>query len=293
MAYLTASIQLIRPEQWVKNLLVAVPLALTPMALTATNLLLVLQLFLAFCFLASALYVVNDWVDRKRDRQHPQKRLRPLAAGTVPRPLAAVLMLGLLCAAMALVWPLTHEVYYWFATYLLLNTAYSAQLKHIPVIDIMAIAASFIIRLQAGIALFDITASPWIYVLTGLLALFIAAAKRRDDLVIAMDGAHRKSLVGYSKSFLDLIIHICLSALVIAYIIYTTDAAAIARANNHPLIITVPFVLYGVLRYLQLTVVLEKSGAPVRLLYRDLPLQLTCIGWLATFLALLYLPPSS
>lgn len=280
---------LIRPRQWIKNVFVAAPLFFTPDKMSPSTVLLVFAGVVAFSLAASAVYCLNDLRDREADRRHPVKRDRPLASGAVSPGAATVLMAVLTVAALGAAAALSLRVFVVFASYLAMNVAYSVYLKRVAIIDVLIVAFGFVLRIEAGSLLIDTEPSAWILIVTGLLALFIALAKRRDDVVRDMGAEHRKSLDGYSRQFLDASIMAVLSMLLVSYLIFTTDEAVMERLGTHRLYFTAPFVIAGVLRYLQLTVVYERSGSPTDLVYRDAGLQVSIAGWLMTFAIILYM----
>lgn len=274
---------LLRPHQWVKNAFVGAPLFFTPAALSQSSALLVAGGVAAFCAVSSAVYIANDFLDRESDREHPQKRLRPLAAGTVPVPLALGLMCLLVAGGLALALALSPAFAGISAAYLALNLAYSFYLKRIAILDLMVIAFGFVLRVQAGALLIAVTPSSWIIIMTGLLALFLGLAKRRDDLAKRLGGDHRRSLDGYTFRFLDTASAVVTAALLVAYLIYTTDQSVMARLGTEDLYVTAPFVVFGILRYLQITLVEERSGSPTAIVLTDPPMIATVLGWLGAF----------
>jgi len=282
------AIVLLRPHQWIKNAFVAAPLFFTPKLATAENVLLVAAGVLCFCALSSAVYVVNDYIDRNADRHHPTKRTRPLAAGTVSTRTAFVLLVLLLVLGLSGAALLSPYFLAICVGYLGLNLAYSSGLKQVSILDVMIIALGFVLRVEAGAALIGTEPTVWIIVCTGLLALFLALAKRRDDLVKALPGDHRRSLDGYNRSFLDASVTIVLAALVVSYTIYTVDPLVMRRMGSEHLYLTVPFVLAGMLRYLQITLVEERSGSPTRIILSDRFMIGSVLGWVATFGVILY-----
>jgi 4-hydroxybenzoate polyprenyltransferase len=285
---LKAILSLIRPQQWVKNAFVAAPLFFTPTALSLGNLQAVAGGIASFCALASALYILNDFADRDADRRHPKKRYRPLAAGTVSLPTASVLCLALLAAGFGLAIVLPGGVVTTIGLYVALSAAYSLGLKRLAILDVMIIAFGFVLRVEAGAVLIDVQPSAWILIMSGLLALFLALAKRRDDLSLELDSEHRRSLSGYSKPFLDVAVAAVLGALLVAYLIYTTDPAVMARLGTAQIFYTAPFVVMGILRYLQITLVEERAGSPTAILLTDPFTILTVLGWVLTFGWLIY-----
>jgi 4-hydroxybenzoate polyprenyltransferase len=281
-------IRLARPKHWVKNAFVAAPLFFTPDAISAASLQAVALAVVAFSLAASAVYIVNDYFDRTADRLHPLKRTRPIADGRVSGPAAIGLAGALVVAAFALSLRLPADFGRLLAVYLAINAAYSARLKHVSLLDVLIVAAGFVLRVAAGAAAAGVSASVWIVVCTGLLALFLALAKRRDDLVAAMDASHRGALDGYNLRFVDTAIAVVLGALLVSYVIYTADANVIRRFGTDRLYLTVPFVVAGVLRYLQIALVEERSGSPTDLAVGDRFLAVCVLGWIATFGWLIY-----
>lgn len=286
---LPSIIRLLRPKQWIKNGFVAAPLFFTPDKVSADSLLDVLAGFAVFCMVASAVYCLNDLRDAEADRGHPVKKNRPVASGVIS-PATATTMMALLFAAGAALGAWRVPAILWVVgAYFAINIAYTIHLKHIAILDVLIVSFGFVLRVEAGALIVGITPSAWILIVTGLLALFIALAKRRDDIVRDLNAQHRKSLDGYTLPFLDGSLMAVLSTLLVSYLIFTTDQAVMARLGSEQLYFTGPFVIAGVLRYLQLTIVYERSGSPTDLVYRDLGLQLSIVGWLATFVWLLYL----
>jgi 4-hydroxybenzoate polyprenyltransferase len=282
-------IVLLRPQQWIKNLFVAAPLFFTPAAVSLGAVGQVALGIACFSALASAMYVLNDWCDRESDRQHPLKRLRPLAAGTIGAAPALLLALGLAVAGFAVALLLLPFAFTQLLVgYAGLNIAYSFGLKRIAILDVMLIAIGFVLRVYGGGFLIGVLPTVWIIACTLLLALFLALAKRRDDIVRGMEEGHRPSLAGYNAPFLDTAIAIVLAALLVCYLLYTTQPQNMARLHSDKLFLTVPFVIAGVLRYLQITIVEHRSGSPTRLAVSDRFLLLAIIGWLVTFALLIY-----
>jgi decaprenyl-phosphate phosphoribosyltransferase len=282
------AIRLLRIRQWVKNAFIAAPLFFTPSVVSPESVLRVVAGIVCFCALSSAVYILNDYVDRESDRLHETKRHRPLASGAVS-PATALGMMGVLVLA-GFTGAVTLDLGFASigAAYFALNVAYSFGLKRVPILDVMIIALGFVLRVYAGGALIGVSPTVWIIVCTGLLALFLALAKRRDDLAKGLGGDHRASLAGYSTRFLDTAVSIVLGALVVSYIIYTTDTGNRERFGTDQLFITTPFVIAAVLRYLQITIVEERSGSPTDIVLTDRFLILAALGWLATFGWLIY-----
>lgn len=281
-------IRLIRPRQWVKNAFVVAPLFFTPDALTSHNITDVIFGVLSFCALASSVYIINDYMDREADRLHPEKRNRPLAAGTVSTNQAFTMLAALLVIGVGLALLLSTNFALIALLYLVVNLAYSLVLKHTSIIDVMLVALGYVLRVYAGAELIGVQASVWIITCTGLISLFIALAKRRDDLVKRLATDHRAALKGYTKQFLDTSIAIVLAGLLVSYILYTTQPDVMHRAGTTRLYLTTPFVIMGVLRYLQIAQVEERSGSPTNVLTSDRFLIGCVLGWVLSYGALLY-----
>lgn len=285
-------LRLLRPEQWIKNGFVAAPLFFTPEAVNRHNLLLVAIAVIAFSLLASAIYVFNDWCDRAADRLHPTKRLRPLASGAVSSGVGLAVAALCLAAGAALALAVLPPAATALAiAYAAMSALYSAKLKHVAILDVLVVATGFVLRVEVGAAAIEVTPTVWIVVCTFLLALFLALAKRRDDLVKLAKGSgdtHRPALGGYNLQFVDTALGVVLAALLVSYLIYTTDAGVIAKFHTDKLYITAPFVAAGVLRYLQIALVEQRSGSPTDLALTDRFLILSIVGWIAVFAALLY-----
>jgi len=281
-------LRLCRPHQWTKNAFVAAALFFTPEAMTLANAGRVALGIIAFSLVASAAYVVNDLVDRAADRQHPTKRHRPLASGAARPEPALLLAAALLAAGVAIGLWLGLPFLCWLVGYLALTLSYSLALKRLSIVDVMAIAVGFVLRLEAGAAVIGAVPSVWILLCTFLLALFLAIAKRRDDIVGLLTIEHRRSLAGYTKAFLDIAMAVVLAALMVFYALYTTDTAVMTRLGSDRLYLSVPIVLAGCLRYLQMALVEERSGAPTELFWRDPFLLISVALWAALMALLIY-----
>lgn len=281
---------LMRPRQYAKNLFIFFPLffalKITALDLLAKNVL----AFLSFCMIASAVYIFNDYRDIEEDRKHPKKKIRPLAAGTVTVPQAIILAIFLAITGLTIGMYLGLVFTKFLIVYLVMNILYSLWLKKISLIDIFIIGIGFLLRVFSGAVASGMPASMWITIMTFLLALFIALAKRRDDVLLSNSGNEvRKSIRGYNLEFLNAAMTMMAPVILIAYILYTISHDVIERFHNQYLYLTVVFVILGLLRYMQITFVENKSGSPTEILFRDRFIQLSLIGWLATFVILIYL----
>ena len=245
--------------------------------------------FLVFCLVSSTVYLVNDLVDIEQDRAHPVKRRRPLAAGLLPVRVAVAAAPALALLGLGLGSLLGWRFLFATVAYVGLMVAYSFWLKHIVLVDVFTIAAGFVLRAVAGAVVIDVPVSPWLYLCTVLGALFLGFAKRRHELLLLNDSAsqHRQILQEYSPQLLDQAIAVVTSSIVMAYSLYTFSAEGLP--SNGAMMLTIPFVLYGIFRYLYLTHLKNEGGNPEEILLRDKPLVLDIALWLAFSVAILYI----
>ena len=279
-----------RPKQWVKNAIIFAALVFDRQLSNLPALLHILAGFILFCFISSSVYLINDILDKEADKNHPKKSNRPIASGKLPVKLAIIIVIIILLVVFPVSYLLSPIFLLIIATYFFLNLAYSICLKHIPLIDVLVIAAGFVLRVAAGVSLIEVERfSPWLYVVTTLGALYLGFGKRRAELALLAGDAnsHRKVLDGYTIPFLDQLIIVVSSTTIIAYSLYTFSAPNLP--DNHAMMLTIPFVIYGVFRYLYLVQVKEEGGAPEDLLFSDRPLQLTLVLWGLTVLIVFYL----
>lgn len=270
-----ALIKTLRIRQWTKNSFVLMALVFD---LQLKNLEAVersLIGFFVFCLLASAVYIFNDIKDVEADRLHPKKRNRPIASGKLPIPIAYAEAGVLLAITLPVAYLLSPIFFLICLTYFLTNLAYSQWLKHIPVLDVLILASGFVLRVGGGVSIIQVERfSPWLYLMTMLLALYMGFGKRRTELATLAEVAnsHRRVLDGYTLPFLDQLITIVSSTTIIAYSLYTFSAPNLPE--DHSMMLTIPFVVYGIFRYLYLIQVKQEGGAPEELLLTDRPLQL-------------------
>ena len=246
--------------------------------------------FVAFSLAASGVYILNDLRDVEEDRLHPEKRDRPLASGIVTEEQAVCLMVLLWILGFSLMASVSSTAVGILGVYVIMNIAYSLHLKYVAIIDIAIVATGFVLRLFVGAAAADITLSIWIVVMTFLLSLFIALAKRRDDVLIYLNTGKktRRVVEGYNLRFLDTAMAIMASVVIVAYTIYTTSPQVVAKMHCKYLYLTAAFVVIGILRYLQIVFVMEESGSPTRIVLTDRFIQLTILGWGVTFAWIIY-----
>ena len=287
---LRALVSSLRPRQWTKNgivyfaFLFTIHQAWDPQELGTVGTLFgkTTLAFLLFCMITGAVYLFNDMMDIERDKQHPRKHLRPLPSGQLPLPLAAASSLFLASASLSLAFLLEPNFGVVTLVYLVVMVGYTLFLKRVALLDVMSISAGFVLRAAAGAVVIDVPISPWLYICTGLGALLIALGKRRNELQIAGDNSkmQRDVLGDYTTSFLDQLIAIVAPSTLVAYILYTFTADGLP--DNHSMMLTIPFVVYGLFRYLYLMHRKNLGETPEEILLTDRPIVATITLWLAT-----------
>jgi 4-hydroxybenzoate polyprenyltransferase len=281
----------LRPGQWTKNLLVFAALVFAERLFDPAAALTAAAAFLIFCALSGVVYLVNDIADRHTDREHPLKRHRPIAAGTLPVATAAAAAGTIGTLALAAAFALRWQFGVVAAAYVALQFWYSGPLKHIVIIDVLALSIGFVLRAAGGALAIDVMISHWLFVCTILGAMFIALAKRRHELVLLADGApsHRPILGEYSPYLLDQMIAVVTASTLIAYILYTISPET-AEKFGTDLGLTIPFPIYGIFRYLYLVHRREGGGSPAELLINDRPLLVCAMLWVAAVVIIIYQP---
>lgn len=288
-------VRLLRPGQYLKNSFIFLPLFFSAkmghIELLTKNFI----SFIAFCLIASAVYILNDLRDVEDDKKHPVKRFRPLASGHILPGQAVKVMASLLIAGFSLSVYISSLLNSYLLLlilcfYLLLNILYTVKLKHVAILDVTIIAIGFILRLFTGSITSGVPLSMWIILITFLLALFLALAKRRDDILISQENSQniRKSIDGYNLEFINAAMVVMASLTVMSYIMYTISPDVVARVRSDRLYLTTGFVVVGLMRYMQVTFVEQTSGAPTKVLGRDRFLQLVILGWIISFIFILY-----
>lgn len=278
-----------RPKQWAKSVFIFTALVFDRKLLNQNAFLDTLAGAILFSLVASAVYLINDITDLKADKQHPKKRLRPIASGKLPLSVAWGAVIGLILISLFLAYYLSKEFFLICTIYLTLNLVYSAWLKHIPLIDVIVLASFYVLRVQAGVSLIDVQRfSPWLYVVTSLFALFIGLGKRRAELVLQIEnsGESRPVLDGYSVALLDQLINIVSGTTIVAYSLYTFSAENLPENNS--MMLSIPFVLYGIFRYLYL-IQIGEGGAPEDIALTDRPLQAAILLWSLSILLIFYI----
>jgi 4-hydroxybenzoate polyprenyltransferase len=279
-----------RPKQWTKNIFFFAALVFDAKLFDPAYALPSLAGFLLLCLTSGTVYLLNDLVDLEKDKQHPVKRNRPLPSGRLSRQAAIGALILFIIVGQPLGYLLDPAYGVILSSYLILQILYSFALKHIVLIDVMTIAAGFVLRVGAGVAMVDVERfSPWLYVCMTLLALFLGFGKRRHELVLLRENAnnHRAILDEYSLALLDQIITIVIAGTIIAYALYTFSAEGLPE--NHLMMLTIPFVLYGLFRYLYLIHAKGQGGAPEEILLGDIPFIINAILWAASVVLIFYI----
>ena len=280
----------LRPRQWVKNVFVFAALVFDQKLTDWPVLLKTIFAFVLFCMISSTVYIVNDLADIEKDKQHPKKKRRALPSGQLQPWFAVLSVVAILAVCLPLSFWLDPYFGLIIVGYFLLNLAYSFALKNVVIIDVMVVASGFVLRVAAGVVVVDAERfSPWLYLCMIFLALFLAIGKRRHELVLLEEGAnsHRKILDQYNLKLLDDMTYLVTTGAVIAYSLYTFSAVNLPA--NHAMMLTIPFVIYGVFRYQYIIHVKGEGGAPEMLLYTDMPLLLDFILWGLSVVLIMYL----
>lgn len=273
--------KLLRVKQYIKNVLLFAPVFFASNIVNINTLIKLLIAFIGFSLVTSFIYILNDIKDKNADANHETKCKRPVASGAIK--VKSALLTALFCICLGLF--ICHNIYVYL--YILINLLYVFKLKQYALLDIIVIALGYLIRLFIGGSISNVELSPWIIIMTFLLALFLASSKRYDDLKYI--GPIRDCSLEYNSAFLESLMSILASITVVAYIIYTLSAEIIEKFNCEYLYMTSLFVLVGILRYLQITFVLKKSGSPTDIIYKDWFIKITVLLWIASFTCIIYL----
>lgn len=289
-SYMKSIIRLIRVRHWVKNLFLFIPSFFAGHLFRTDELLMVLAGAFAFSLVASGVYVINDYQDRVVDRLHPTKKLRPLAAGEIGTVTAWILIITLVASGLLLSAALEMAFFYLLLTYFVMNLGYSFGLKNIPILDLFIVSLGFLIRIYSGGVIADLPITHWLSIMILLLALFLIIAKRRDDILINAQngGIIRKSTQSYNLDFINSCITLLSAVVIVAYIMYTVSQEVTERFNSDYLFITTIFVIAGIMRYLQIIFVENKSGSPTKIFVKDKFILLTIAAWIMSFYIIIY-----
>ena len=290
MTRIYALIKLLRPQQWVKNLFLFVPIFFAGDFFNTSKMVLLFMGFISFCLVSSAVYVLNDFKDIESDKLHPIKKFRPLASGMVNPPMALVVMAILGLAGLTISYFLSPQYSLLLIAYVVMNILYSLGLKNVSIVDILIVSIGFVLRTIAGGIIADVLISHWLVIMIFLLSLFLVLAKRREDMLefVASGKAIRKSIANYNMDFINLTITMLSGVIIVSYIMYTVSPEVNERMKSTNLYMTSLFVITGLLRYLQITLVENKSGSPVRILYTDKFIHFTLAGWILSFFLIIY-----
>ena len=291
---LTDTLALLRPKQWAKNAFVFIPCFFSGNITNLQSIKSCFVLFVSFCLIASSVYCINDVVDSGQDKCHPKKKFRPIASGKLTTKyalcVAAVCALSAIATAYYGIIENYKAIVVILLSYFAINIAYCLKLKQLTIIDILTVATGFVMRVVGGGFAADIWISQWIVIMTYLLSLFLVLAKRRDDVILVENGNQvRKSIEKYNRLFLDQCISIVSAIIIVSYILYTVSEEVIARMHTNYLYVTSFWVLFGIMRYLQLTSVLNKSGSPTEILYHDNYIKVAVVGWILSYCIIIYL----
>lgn len=286
---LTALFKTMRPRQWTKNVFIFAALVFDKQLFIVDSFLRTLAGFALFCLISSCVYIFNDLADVEADRQHPEKKNRPIASGKLPVSAAWTAGIIFVILTLGLAYLLSPTFAAVVAGYFVLNLAYSNYLKHIPILDVLIISLGFVLRVGAGVTLISVERfSPWLYIVMFLLSLFLGFGKRRAELALLAHGAgsHRKVLDGYTLPLLDQYIMIVSGTTIVAYSLYTFSAPNVPE--NHSMMLTIPFLVYAIFRYLYLIEVEHAGGTPEEVLLSDRPFQISMLLWAATVIIIFY-----
>lgn len=284
-------IKLLRAKDWAKNLFLFIPVFFSGQIFNQDAYPLLLLGFLAFCCIASSIYIINDYRDIEDDKKHPVKSKRPLASGAVSKTAAIIICSILILSGLGIAFFIETKFLFVLGIYFLLNLGYSFGLKNIPILDIGIVAAGFVLRVKAGAVIADIGISEWLNIMVFLLALFMAIGKRRDDVLLKLSSGTdmRKAIKGYNLEYLNVVLALVCAVIVVAYFMYTMSPEVETRMGTYRLYYTCLFVLAGILRYLQIIFVQAASGSPTKILYRDRFIQITLLLWIASFYLIIYM----
>ncbi|NIG56190.1 decaprenyl-phosphate phosphoribosyltransferase [Chitinophaga sp. Cy-1792] len=285
-------LKLLRPKHWAKNAFLFIPLFFAGQLFNLDKIVELIVAFISFSLVASSIYVINDYQDIEADKIHPVKCKRPLASGAVSKPAALVLFALCIIVGFALAWYVRPKFAFVVAIYFVINLFYSFGLKNISILDIIILAIGFVLRVKAGGVATEVAMSEWLMIMVFLLALFMAIAKRRDDVLIKLSSGQemRKAAKGYNLDFMNVMLALVSAVIIVAYLMYTMAPETQQRFNTYRLYYTSLFVIGGLLRYLQITYVENNTGSPTKILYKDRFIQLTIFLWVLSFYVLIYLP---
>ncbi|RYY53919.1 MAG: decaprenyl-phosphate phosphoribosyltransferase [Chitinophagaceae bacterium] len=283
-------IKLLRPKDWAKNFFLFIPLFFAGEIFNVQKVTDLVLGFLAFSAVASSIYIMNDYRDVEDDRKHPTKCKRPIASGAVSKPAAIIIAISLIILGFGGAWLIRDKFMFVLGIYFIINFAYSFGLKNVSVLDIVILAAGFVLRVKAGSVISYTPLSEWIIIMVFLLALFMAIGKRRDDVILKLSSGvdMRKSIKGYNLELLNTLLALICAIIIVAYLMYTMAPETRLRLGTDRLYYTCLFVIAGIMRYLQIIFVLADSGSPTKILYKDRFIQIVLVLWIASFITIIY-----
>lgn len=285
---------LMRIKQWVKNTFIFIPVFFAGELFDIDKIIPLSISFIAFSLVASAIYIVNDIRDVEKDRLHPEKCKRPIASGKIKETTGYVLATVLALVGLIIAYFTNQSFLAVLASYFVLNMGYSWGLKNIAILDLLIVASGFVLRIISGGCVADVPVSQWLILMVYLLALFLVLAKRREDIMEFETSGKivRTSALNYNLDFIHSILTMLSAVILVSYLMYTLSEDVIQRFNSKYLYLTTVFVIAGVMRYIQITMVENKSGSPTNIFYTDRFLHLTMLGWVISFFAIIYILPS-
>lgn len=280
-----------RPKDWAKNLFLFIPLFFSGNFFEPEKLIGLLYGFIAFSFVASAIYIINDYQDIENDKKHPEKSKRPLASGKASAKVAIFLAFMLIILGFGIAYLVKSSFFYLLGIYFFLNLAYSFGLKNIAILDIFIIAIGFSLRIRSGGVIANVEVTIWLNIMVFLLALFMAIGKRRDDALLKLSSGQdmRKVVKGYTIEFLNALVALVCAVIIVSYFMYTVSDKVIMRHGTNRLYFTALFVMAAIMRYLQIIFVYQDSGSPTKILYKDRFIQISMLLWMTSFYFLIYL----
>lgn len=284
-------IALIRPKDWAKNLFLFIPVFFAGQIFNPEILLEVIGGFICFSLIASSIYIINDYRDIEDDKIHPVKRKRPLASGSVSKTTAVVICIAFIIAGFTGAWFIRDKFFFVLGIYFILNLGYSFGLKNISILDIFIISIGFVLRVKSGAVIAKIGLSEWLTIMVFLLALFMAIAKRRDDVLIKQSSGTdmRRAVKGYNLDFINAALSLICAVIIVSYFMYTMSAEVTERLGTHRLYYTCLFVLGGIFRYMQLIFIQQSSQSPTKILYKDRFIQGAIFLWMISFYTIIYM----
>ena len=283
-------LKLLRPKEWAKNLFLYIPLFFAGEIFNWLKVFHVFEGFIAFCCIASSIYIINDYADKEDDKKHPQKQNRPIASGAVSIGTALTIFAILTAAGFFIAYFISTKFFFLLGLYFSLNIGYSFGLKNIAILDIFIIAIGFTLRVRSGGSIAKVDVTIWLNIMIFLLALFMAAGKRRDDVLLKISSGNdmRKAAKGYTLDFLNALLALISSVMIVSYFMYTVSQSVIERHGTSRLYLTSLFVMAGIMRYLQIIYVNADSGSPTKILYKDRFIQISLLLWMISFYVILY-----